>query len=140
MNDIISDILNRIYTNSLIGKKTVSFPATKKTESVVKFLESEGFIDSFKKSGDDVKKDIEVQISYISYNSKGGVGEGNMKPVFEGFKRVSKPSRRVYARVKDIMYDRADRTIRVLSTSKGVFSEKEARKNKVGGEVLFEIW
>ena len=137
MNDAISDILNRIYTNSLVGNKKVSFPATKMTESVVEVLKLEGFIDSFEKTGKNTKKSIEVEISYVSGDQ---TGNRKLKPVFEGFKRVSKPSRRVYTGVKDIMYDRADRTTRVLSTPKGVFSEKEARKNGVGGEILFEIW
>ncbi len=139
MNDAISDILNRIYTNSLVGNKRVSFPATKMTESIVTVLHSEGFIDSFEKNGKSNKKSIEVEIAYISQDES-GKEKGKLRPVFEGFNRISKPSRRVYAGVKDIMYDRADRTTRFLSTPKGVLSEKDARKNGVGGEVLFEIW
>lgn len=139
MNDAISDILNRIYTNSLVGNKKVSFPATKMTESVVTVLQSEGFIDSFEISGKNTKKSIEVEIAYIQ-EERAGNDKGKLKPVFEGFNRISKPSKRVYTGVKDIMYDRADRTTRFLSTPKGVLSEKEARKNGVGGEVLFEIW
>lgn len=139
MNDTISDILNRIYTNSLVGNKKVSFPATKIAESVVTVLQSEGFIDSFEKSGKDNKKSIEVEIAYIQQDGPGN-DKGKLKPVFEGFNRISKPSRRVYTGVKDIMHDRADRTTKFFSTPKGVLSEKEARKNGVGGEVLFEIW
>ncbi len=140
MNDIISDMLNRIYTGSLAGKRTVSFPATKITESITELLHSEGYIDSFTKTGKDPKKNIEVEISYFSKNGLVEADESRGKAVMSGFTRVSKPSRRIYAGVADIKFDRPERSTRVLSTPKGVLSEKDAREKGVGGEILFEIW
>ncbi len=140
MNDNIADMLNRIYTASLAGNKTASFPATKMTESISKVLQSEGYINSFTKIGKDPKKDIEVEISYRSEDNTVAGIEGKSKAVIEGFSRVSKPSKRVYAKVANIRFDRPDRTMLVLSTPKGILTEKEAREAGVGGEVLFEIW
>ncbi len=140
MNDTIADMLNRIYTASLAGNKNAFFPATKMTESICEVLKSEGYIDSFTKAGKAPKKNIEVEISYITKNNDDIGVEGKPKAVFGGFSRVSKLSRRVYTGVANIKFDRADRKTLVLSTPKGVLVEKDARKAGVGGEVLFEIW
>ena len=139
MNDAISDMLNRIYTNALVGNETASFPLTKMTEAVADLLKKEGYIRSINKTGKKNIKTIEVEISYDVLNEGLSAGE-KKKAVFEGFNRISKPSRRVYVGVNDFKFDRRDRTTRVLSTPKGVLSEREARDAGVGGELLFEVW
>lgn len=139
MNDAISDMLNRIYTNALVGNKTASFPLTKTTEAVTNLLKKEGYIESIVKTGKKNIKTIEVEISYDVLSGEFGAGE-KTKAAFEGFKRISKPSRRVYVGVNDFKFDRKDRTMRVLSTPKGILSERDAREARVGGELLFEIW
>ena len=140
MNDTISDMLNRIYTSSLVGNKTVVVPSTKMTEAISEVLKNEGYIESFFKTGKKNIKNIEIAISYetVSDDNLGYIKKS--KAVLEGFRRISKPSCRVYAGVKDFKFDRRDRTMRVLSTPKGVVTEKQAKEDGVGGEILFEIW
>ncbi|MFP4022318.1 MAG: uS8 family ribosomal protein [Candidatus Paceibacterota bacterium] len=139
-NDAIADTLNRIYTNALVGNRKVSVPFNKMTESIAQVLQSEGFIESFSKAGKKVSdRSIEINISYIEEEDERGV-KNKPKAVIKGFSRVSKPSKRVYARVKDIKTGKKDRATRVFSTPQGVLSESKAREIGVGGELLFEIW
>ncbi|MGM0482323.1 MAG: 30S ribosomal protein S8 [Patescibacteria group bacterium] len=134
MNDKVADMLNRIYTNTLVGKDTVSFPATKLTESITEVLRSEGFISAFalNKNNKKAGKNIEVEIRYREENGK--------DPVMKGFSRISKPSCRVYLGVSDIKNGKDALSTRVISTPKGVLTHKQAIKEGVGGEILFDIW
>ncbi|MGM0629123.1 MAG: 30S ribosomal protein S8 [Patescibacteria group bacterium] len=134
MNDKVADMLNRIYTNTLVGKETVSFPANKLTESIAEVLRSEGYVSSFvlNKNNKKAGKNIEVEIKYREENGK--------DPVMKGFSRISKPSCRVYASVEDIKSGKDPLSTRILSTPKGVLTHNQAIKEKVGGEILFDIW
>lgn len=134
MNDKVADMLNRIYTNSLVGKSTVSFPATKLTESVTEVLQSEGYLSSFtlNKNNKKAGKNIEVEIHYKEANGK--------KPVMKGFSRISKPSCRIYAGVNDIRKGKDALSTRIVSTPKGILTDKKAIKEGLGGELLFDIW
>jgi small subunit ribosomal protein S8 len=93
-------------------------------------LEQVGFIASVEKSGKKVRKNIEVTLMY----------EKNGLPTISGVKRVSKPGRRLYRGFKEIVPVRYGTGTLVLSTPKGILTDTEARKEKVGGETLFEIW
>lgn len=139
-NDPIADMLNRIYTNTLVGKRAVSFPATKVTEAVTEVLQSEGYLSSFAKNSKKNRSFIEAEINYFVERNKSGAGNGVEKPVMKGFSRVSKSSCRIYVGVRDIKTNKDLLVTRVLSTPKGVLTDRKAIEEGVGGELLFEIW
>ncbi len=128
MHDPIADMLIRMKNAGSVGKTTVSFPYSKFKVAIVEVLQKNGFVKSFAKKGKK-NKSIEVELVF----------EG-AKPKMRGVKRISKFSRRIYKSVRDIYPVRQGYGIGVFSTPKGVLSDKAARKEKVGGELLFEIW
>ena len=113
---------------SLVNKVSVVMPHSKMKEAVLTLLKEEGYVKAVHVSGD-VKKTLEVALLY-----KGTT------PRISGMSRVSKSSKRVYTGVKDINQVRYGKGLLVLSTPKGILSDKMARKELVGGEVLFSIW
>jgi small subunit ribosomal protein S8 len=98
--------------------------------AVAEKLQQAGYVASIDKKGKKVKKTLEVTLKY------GADG----KPVIQGVKRISKPGRRLYRSVLEIRPVRYGHGALILSTPKGIKTDKEARKEKVGGEALFEIW
>lgn len=129
MTDPIADMIIRIKNASMTGGASTSFPASRVKESIATVLKEAGYITNITKKGKKVKKTICVDLLY-----KDG------KPVVNGVKRISKPSKRVYKKASDIRPFRQGSGVYILSTPSGVFTDKNARENKVGGEVLFAIW
>jgi small subunit ribosomal protein S8 len=127
--DPIADFLNRITTAGSAGKDTVLIPFSKMKMSIADILAKEGYIASVAKRGKKVKKYIEAELSYL-----------DREPRIQGVTRVSKPSRRMYVGVSDLRPVKNGRGMWVISTPKGIMTDKEARKEKVGGEALFKIW
>ncbi len=127
--DPIADLLNRIKNANLAGHKTVVAPYSKFKESILGLLEKEGFVKSFGKKGKKITRWIEIELAYLGEN-----------PKIKGLERISKPGKRVYTKVDDVKSVRQGYGIMVLSTPKGVMTDREARKEKVGGEALFKIW
>ncbi len=128
--DAISNMIIKIKNANNRGLSTVSFPMSKVTLAIAELLQREGYLKDVKKKGKGVIKTIEAT---LVYNDK-------KQPRVEGVQRVSKLSKRVYAGVADIKPVRSGFGTLVLTTPKGVMTDKEARKEKVGGEVLFKIW
>lgn len=126
--DQIANMLIAIKNGGLVKKATVTFPASKLKNSILKLLKDEGYIKTFHITGE-VKPVAEVVLAY----EKG-------TPRISGITRVSKQSKRVYTGVKDIRPYKYGHGISVLSTPKGILSDKQARKEQVGGELLFTIW
>lgn len=112
-----------------VKKPSVTVPYTKINQSIAEVLEKHGYIKSHSKKGKKTVKTMEVELAY----------EDN-QPKIKGVERVSKQSRRIYQKVKDIKPVRYGYGFSVLSTPKGLLTDEEARKEKVGGEVLFKIW
>ena len=130
MNDPIGDMLTRIRNASLRGKSTVETPASKGRARVLDVLADEGYIRGYEKStGADGHPSLEISLKYF---------EGT--PVIRELKRVSKPGRRVYMGVKDIPSVRQGLGVSIVSTSKGVMSDANARAANVGGEVLCTVF
>lgn len=128
--DPIANLINGLKNASTRGLEKASFPYSKMKESILSVLKKEGFVTDFEKKGKDVtKKKLEVTLKYE---------EGAAK--INDARRVSKSSRRIYKDVKNIFAVKNGYGISVLSTPKGIMSNRTARKEKVGGEVLFEIW
>ncbi|OGK31549.1 30S ribosomal protein S8 [Candidatus Roizmanbacteria bacterium RIFCSPHIGHO2_12_FULL_33_9] len=121
------DLLIRIKNGYMASKDSVMTPYSKIKEDILKILKKLGYIEDFvvdKKN----KLDITVILAYE-----------NNKPLFTDVKIFSKPGRKFYIKSTEIKTDRSGITSKVLSTSKGVMTDIEAKKNKIGGELLFEI-
>jgi len=127
--DPIADMLNRIKNAQAVGHPTVEFPFSNLKNEVAKILEKEGFIDKIEKKGRKTKKTIEITLKY-----------DNKVPAISGLKKISKPGQRIYLDSTKIKKVRDGYGIAIISTSKGLMTDKEARKNKIGGEVLCEVW
>ena len=130
MTDPLGDMLTRIRNSQMRGKSVVLTPASKLRERVLEVLADEGYIRGFEATtGEDGHPAIEISLKYY---------EG--EPVIRELKRVSKPGRRVYMGVNDIPSVRQGLGVSIVSTSKGVMSDANARAANVGGEVLCTIF
>lgn len=129
MQDPISDMLTRIRNAGMAGLERVSMPSSKMKAAIAGVLKAEGYIRGFEIDGDAPKLNLNLDIKYHKN-----------KPVIEGIERVSKPSCRIYCGSDEIPNVRNGLGIVVLSTHQGVVSGKQAKKRKLGGEVLCYVW
>lgn len=130
MNDPIGDMLTRIRNAQLRGKSTVMTPGSKMRARVLAVLADEGYIRGYEDTKDENGHPaIEISLKYF---------EGT--PVIREIKRVSKPGRRVYLGVSNIPTVRQGLGVSIVSTSRGVMSDANARSNNVGGEVLCTVF
>lgn len=130
MTDPIADMLTRIRNALMASYNSVDIPGSRMKINIAKVLKSEGFIKNFKLV-DDKKQGI-IKI-YFKYDEKG-------VPTIDGLKRVSKPGCRIYAKRDNIPKILNGFGINVLSTSKGIITDKQAREIGVGGEIICSIW
>ena len=130
VNDPTGDYINRLKNASAVKSETVSIPYSKIKEAISNLLKSEGYINFVNTKGKTVKRTLEIG---LAYNKDGS-------PKISAAKRISKPGRRVYKSSKEIKPVKFGKGTLVLSTPKGIVSGEGARKEKVGGEALFEIW
>ncbi|MCX7735218.1 MAG: 30S ribosomal protein S8 [Candidatus Kapabacteria bacterium] len=129
VTDTISDFLIRIKNAGIAKHKTVDIPYSKLKYSIAGILKEQGFISDFEKIDDGVQGLIRITLRYY---------QGRL--VIKRIQRVSKPGRRVYATVDKLPRVYNGLGLAVISTSKGVLTDKEARKLNIGGEVLFTVW
>lgn len=129
VTDPIADMIIRLKNASAAGKATVTVPYSKIKMSIAELLEKEGFVKSVAKKGKKVGKLIEIGLVYED-------GEAKVHDV----ERVSKFSRRIYQKAKMLRPYKSGYGLLVLTTPKGILSDKEAREQNVGGEALFKIW
>ncbi len=126
MSDPISDMLTRIRNAQMAEKTTVAMPASKLKVAIVEVLKSEGYVDGFNViSGEGGKHTLEIALKYYSG-----------RPVIENIQRVSRPGLRVYKGSDDIPKVMNGLGIAIVSTSKGLMTDRKARANGIGGEVL----
>ena len=130
VTDTIADMLTRIRNANQMRYQEVSVPASNLKVSLAKILKEEGFIEDYKMVNDDVQGTILLTLKY---------GQ-NKERVITGLKRISKPGLRVYAKASEVPKVLNGLGIAVISTSCGVMTDKEARKQNLGGEVLCYIW
>jgi small subunit ribosomal protein S8 len=128
--DVIGDLIVRLQNAGAVKKATVSLPYSNFKHAIADKLRDAGYVKAVEKKGKKVKKTLEIT---LKYNDAG-------THAISGARRISKPGRRMYKSVLDIHPVRYGFGALVLSTPKGVMTDKEARKEKVGGEALFEIW
>lgn len=125
MTDPIADMLTRIRNAQSANKTTVAIPASNVKSAIADLLKEEGYIAGYEQSTEDNKPVLSISLKYF---------EG--KPVIEELKRVSRPGLRIYKKADDIPQVRAGLGVAVVSTSKGIMSDRAARKAGVGGEVI----
>lgn len=130
ITDPIADLLTRIRNASSAKHETVEVPASKMKKAIVEILFEEGYIKKFEVIDDERQGVIKIWLKY---------GEGK-KQVISGIKRVSKPGLRVYANKEDMPRVLKGLGIAIVSTSKGIMTDKQARRENVGGEVLAFVW
>ena len=129
-NDPIADMLTRIRNANQMRYKEVEVPASKIKVEIARILKEEGFISDYKIKKNNVQNIIVLNLKY---------GQ-NKERVITGLKRISKPGLRVYAKAIEVPKVLNGLGIAIISTSKGIMTDKEARKASLGGEVLAYIW
>lgn len=130
VTDPIADMLTRLR-NALINKSdVVNVPASKIKVAISELLLNEGYIKSFTVEGEGHKKNIKVELKYGP----------NREKVIQGLKRISKPGLRIYASYEDLPRVLNGLGIAIVSTNKGLLTDKQAREQQVGGEVLAYVW
>lgn len=130
VTDTIADMLTRIRNANAMRYEQVEVPSSKLKLEIARILKDEGFIKDYKVNNDDVQGTIVLTLKY---------GE-NKERVITGLKRISKPGLRVYAKNDEIPRVLNGLGIAIISTSKGIMTDKEARKLNIGGEVLAYVW
>jgi len=127
-NDTISDMLTRIRNANILHQKTVLIPWTRVNEKIVHLFQAEGFIDSVERPQPD-----RLMVS-LKYDKK------TKKPCITNLQRVSKPGLRLYSNTKEIPQILGGMGVLILSTSKGILTDRDAKNQNVGGELLCSIW
>src|SRR3989344_6581233 len=126
--DPIADMITRIKNTQISGQSSTVFPYSKMKFELATILQKEGFLKNVSKKGKKVTKSIEVELVYE-----------DDRPKINGVERVSKPSRRTYVVSRDIKPVKNNLGRLIISTSRGLMTDSEARKARVGGEALFKI-
>ena len=129
-NDPIADMLTRIRNANQMRYKEVEVPASKIKNEIARILKEEGFISDYKVKKNDVQSIIVLNLKYGDKKER----------VITGLKRISKPGLRVYAKAEDVPTVLSGLGIAIISTSKGLMTDRDARKASLGGEVLAYIW
>ena len=130
MTDTIADMLTRIRNALIARHEAVDVPASTTKAAIAKILQEEGYIKNFELVEDGILKNIRIQLKYGP----------NKQKVIVGIKRISRPGLRVYARKDEIPKVLGGMGVAILSTSRGIMTDREARKQGVGGEVLAYVW
>ena len=130
VTDPIADMLTRIRNANQMRYKEVEVPASKIKIEIARILKEEGFISDYKINKGDVQDNIVLNLKYGDKKER----------VITGLKRISKPGLRVYAKAEEIPSVLSGLGIAIISTSKGMMTDKDARKQSLGGEVLAYIW
>lgn len=130
MTDPISDLLTRIRNAASARRESAEVPWSRTKEGLVRLLREEGYIRDYVVEGEGPKKSLKVKIAY----SESG------DAIIRGLRRVSRPSLRIYRGADDVPRVRNGLGVSIVSTPQGLLVDREARKRKVGGEVLCEVW
>ena len=129
--DIIADMLTRIRNANLAKHQIVQIPSTNVTRSIAKVLRDENLIESFEELQNGFKSSILLSLKYVG---------NDRQPTIKTIKRVSKPGLRVYSGYKKMPKVLGGFGLAIVSTSKGLMTDKQARQEKIGGELLCYIW
>lgn len=130
ITDVIGDFINRLTTATAVKKSHVTLPFSKLKHQIALVLKHEGYLGEITESKDDVGKTLTVELLYSA--------DGD--PHIHGVKRLSKPGRRLYSGVHGVRPVKNGQGCLVLTTPRGIMTDKGAHKNRVGGETMFNIW
>jgi small subunit ribosomal protein S8 len=130
MSDPIADMLTRIRNAVAVGHERVNIPASKTKEALARVLASEGFIDRYEVKQADPGSELMLVLRY---------GE-RRAPVIQGLRRISKPGHRVYKAAANIQRVQGGLGVAIVSTSQGLMPDREARRRRLGGEIMAEVW
>ena len=130
MTDPVADMLTRIRNANMALHPTVAMPSSKLKEQIATILVSEGYVESFDVQVDGPHRMIDLTLRY-------GKDRGR---VIMGLRRISKPGRRVYAGASELPRVNGGLGVSVISTSQGLLPDREARRRRLGGEILCEVW
>ncbi len=130
MTDPIADMLTRIRNANTVGHESVEIPASKMKKAIAEILKEEGYIEGYDVVEDGKQGMIKVTMKYGA----------NKEKVISGIKKISKPGLKVYAKAGEVPKVLGGLGIAIISTSRGVISDKEARKLGIGGEVICYVW
>ncbi|CAN1209944.1 30S ribosomal protein S8 [Tumidithrix helvetica PCC 7403] len=130
-NDTIADMLTRIRNATMARHQVTAIPATKMTQSIARVLKQEGYIGDFEEVGEGIDRRLVLSLKYQGKNRQ---------PIITTLKRVSRPGLRVYSNHQDLPRVLGGIGIAIISTSRGIMTDREARRQKVGGEILCYIW
>ncbi|HEX5723691.1 MAG TPA: 30S ribosomal protein S8 [Acidimicrobiia bacterium] len=130
MTDPIADMLTRIRNSIAVGHEQVEMPLSKLREGIAKILVVEGYIDRYETAGEGVQQNL---ILFLRYGPR-------RSPVIAGLRRVSRPGHRVYRQASEIPRVQGGLGVAVVSTSQGLLADREARRRRLGGEILCEVW
>ncbi|MCV2231619.1 30S ribosomal protein S8 [Paracholeplasma manati] len=130
MTDPIADLLTRIRNANSMRHETVEIPASRLKADILNVLKQEGFIVDYVSKNEAVGSTLVVTLKYAANNER----------VIKGLKRISKPGLRVYAQASQLPKVLNGLGIAIISTSKGILTDREARKQQIGGEVLAYVW
>ena len=128
--DTLGDLITRIRNAAMAGKRQVKARWSRAGEKVCKILEKNGYLKSVEVKKDGNKRQLILEVAF----------EENNRPVISHIKRVSKPGRRIYATVSKLPKVLRGYGLAIISTPKGIMTDNEARKARMGGEVLCEVW
>ncbi len=128
--DPIADMLTRIRNANMVTLPEVSMPSSKLKVALAKLLKEEGYIVDYKETSEGVFKTLTITLKYDEHN----------KPVITNLRRVSRPGLRTYHKAKNLEQVFGGMGISVISTSKGLLTDRRARKENLGGEVLCQVW
>ncbi|MDD5146541.1 MAG: 30S ribosomal protein S8 [Candidatus Pacebacteria bacterium] len=129
MTDPITDMFNRIKNAQAVFQESIELPYSDLKMQIAETLKESGFILDCKKKGAKAAKTIKIDLKYEK-----------QRPVLSGFKRISKPGQRIYVSRSEVKPVKNGFGLAIISTSKGLINDKKARKEKVGGELMVEVW
>ncbi len=130
MTDPIADFLTRIRNGLKARKATVNMPSSKMKKNLANVLKQEGYISNYQTEKSGPFETLVVELKYDDAN----------RPAIEGLKRISKPGRRIYAKKDEIPQVRYGLGIAIITTSRGVMTDRDARTKNIGGEIICSIW
>jgi small subunit ribosomal protein S8 len=130
MTDPIADMLTRIRNANRELHATVTVPSSRLKEEIAKVLAAEGYLEGYQVKASGVKRDLELRLRYLPDRSR----------VINGLSRASRPGRRMYRAADELPRVRGGLGVAVVSTSQGLLTDSEARRRRLGGEIMCEVW
>ena len=133
MTDPIADMLTRIRNGLLVEHSSVKMPSSKIKAAIAKILMDEGFVEDYHVTDERPQPQLVIKLKYTGKRKE-------RRPVITELERISRPGRRIYTPVSEILWVRSGMGIAILSTNQGLMTDREARQRHVGGEVLCQVW